>query len=132
MFNVGRFLTQGILNTLLLKNNSGFSHNGPYKHINDDTLIDKWHIGDIGSAEYTISADLNPENREILKCLVTASANNANVAIFAKNYTSQELVDIEVRVNDSVLELRARPKTSKTAGTKLIFTAHYFHNQNSL
>lgn len=129
MLNV---LTQGILNTLLLKNNSGFSHNGPWIHVTDNTLIDKWHIGDIGSAEYTISADLNPENKEILKCLITATENNANVAIYAKNYTVQELINIEVRVNNSYLELRASPTTPKTSGTKLIFTAHYFHNQNLL
>jgi len=131
MFNIAKFFTNGLQNTVLVKNNSGFSFNGPWKQIYDATLVDRWHLDDIGSAEYTISVDLDQNNREIMKCLITATANNANVVIYARNTTNTELVDLKVVSNDSYVELYASPSSNVTSGSKLIFTANYFQTQNT-
>jgi hypothetical protein len=66
-----------------------------------------------------------------MKCLITATANNANVVIYARNTTNTELVDLKVVSNDSYVELYASPSSNVTSGSKLIFTANYFQTQNT-
>ena len=132
MFNLSNFFSAGVKNSIELKDNGKFSHAGPYILLTEKTLIDKWHIGDIGSAEYTISADLNTSNKEIVKCLITAAINDANVVVYARNATNLSLIDLEVRINDSYLELYASPTNIKTSNSKLIYTVNYFRNQNPL
>lgn len=130
MFNITKFFAEGFKNTILLLNNSGFSFNGPWVQVYDNTLIDRWHLGDIGSAEYTIFLDFDNNNKEILKCLVTSTPENANVVIYARNSTNIELVDLRVLVNESYVDLYASPASSVVKGSKLIFSANYFQNQN--
>jgi hypothetical protein len=132
MFNILNFFSTGVKDSLKLKNNGKFSHNGPYILLTEKTLVDRWHIGDIGSAEYTLSADLNISNKEIVKCLITATTENANIVIYARNSTNISLINLEVRINESYLELFAEPTNLKTASSKLIYTVNYFQNQNPL
>jgi hypothetical protein len=132
MFNIAKFFTNGLQNTILVKNNTGMSYNGPWKQVYDNTLIDRWHIGDLGSAEYTIFADLNTNNKEILKCLLIATVDDASVVIYARNSTGTELIDLKAFVNDSYVEIYASPKQESLRGSKIIFTAQYFQNQNLL
>ena len=73
MFNIAKFISAGLQNSMLLKNNSGFSFSGPWKGIYNETLLDRWHVGDFNSAEYTISIDYDNSNKEILKCLVVGT-----------------------------------------------------------
>ena len=130
MFNITKFFAEGFKNTVLLLNNSGFSFNGPWLQVYENTPIDRWHIGDIGAAEYTIFTDFDANNKEILKCLVTATENNANVVIYARNSTNIELTDIRVLVNDSYVDVYASPASNIVQGSKLISSANYFQNQN--
>ena len=48
------------------------SIHGPGKKITEDTLLDRWLVGDFCAAEYTIVADLSTFPKEIVKCLVVA------------------------------------------------------------
>lgn len=132
MFNLLTHLAQGLQNTILMKNNSGFSHNGPFIRIEEETEIDRWYLGDFVSADYTISIDLDRENKELVKCSITATVDDANLIVYSRNYTNKTLVTLRVLVNDSYVSLLATPAFSKAAGSKIIFTKQLFHNQTPL
>lgn len=132
MINLLNYFTKGLKNTLLLKNNGGLSHNGPWISLHDNTQIDQWHINDFSSVEYTVSVDFDSVNKEIIKLLVTATVNNAFVVEYARNNTNIDLISVDALVNDSYVSVIANPKISKVAGAKVVFTAQYFQNQNLL
>ena len=139
MQNLKKYLTDGLKNTLLFRNNSGTSHNGPWKQVYTDTLLDRWHVGDFSSVEYTISADFDVNNKEIIKALITASRDRASVVVYARNNTRNDILSISATVNDSyvdiilnpVIDAEASPITNFT-GAKVIYTAQYFHTQTPL
>jgi hypothetical protein len=136
MQNLQKYLTDGLKNTLLFKNNSGTSHKGPWKQVYENTLLDRWHVGEFSSVEYTISADLDTDNKEIIKALITATDDRASVVVYARNHTLRELIAIEPAVNNSYVDVILNPAISSPAGqnngTKVIFTAQYFHTLNPL
>lgn len=134
MFNINTFVKEGLKNTLLFRNNAGTSHNGPWKQVYPNTVLDRFHVGDFASVEYTISADYNSDLKEILKVLVTATVDTASVVVYARNSTSFELIDIDAEVNESYVDVIVNPVNSDDstpfAGVKVIYTAQYFHTQN--
>lgn len=136
MFNIAKYLKTGLQNTLLLANNAGFSHAGPWKQVYTNTLLDRWHMGNFSSVEYTISADLDTNNKEILKVLVTATTDKASVVVYARNKTSRNLLTVSATVNDSYVDVILNPAITTPAGqndgVKVIYTAQYFHNLNPL
>lgn len=143
MQNLKKYLTDGLKNTLLFRNNSGTSHNGPWKQVYTNTLLDRWHVGDFSSVEYTISADFDVDNKEIIKVLVTASRNQASVVVYARNNTVNSILTISATVNDSYVDIILNPiivigdveldiLPQDYTGTKVIHTAQYFHTQTSL
>jgi hypothetical protein len=117
-------------------NNGSFSHNGPWKQVYEDTLLDRWHVGDFSTAEYTISADLDTNNKEILKVLVTATVDNASIVIYARNNTAKDLIEVTATVNQSYVDILINPAEPEdsvsNAGVKVFYTAQYFHNQTPL
>lgn len=136
MLNITQYLKAGLQNTLLFRNNSGFSHAGPWKQVYSNMLLDRWHMGDFSSVEYTISADLDTDNKEIIKVLVTATRDLASLVVYARNRTSRDLINISAIVNDSHVDIVVTPAitdlTGQNDGVKVIYTAQYFHNQNPL
>tara|TARA_Y100000385_G_C13065534_1_gene626498 strand:- start:418 stop:834 length:417 start_codon:yes stop_codon:yes gene_type:complete len=136
MQNLQKYLTDGLKNTLLFKNNSGTSHKGPWKQVYENTLLDRWHVGEFSSVEYTISADLDTDNKEIIKALITATDDQASVVVYARNHTLRELIAIEPVVSNSYVDVILNPAISAPAGqnngTKVIFTAQYFHTLTPL
>lgn len=132
MANLSKFFTEGLKNTVLLRNNSGFSHKGSWLLANPGTRLDRWFIGDFCSVEYTISSEYDSKNRELLKCLVTAGIDNANIKVYSRASTKQDLIDIEAIVNNSYVDVLINPKSDKLKNTKVIFTAQYFEAQNPL
>lgn len=136
MFNIANYLSDGLKNTLLFRNNSGMSYNGPWKQVYTDTLLDRWHVGDFSTAEYTISADLDTNNKEIIKVLVTATVNDANIVVYARNNTTRNLIDVSATVNSSYVDIILNPAAVVGAGSndgvKVIYFAQYFQNQNPL
>tara|TARA_B110000503_G_scaffold12801_1_gene17438 strand:+ start:26010 stop:26411 length:402 start_codon:yes stop_codon:yes gene_type:complete len=123
---------RGIQNTVLMTNNSGFSYAGTWKQAYTDTLVERWHIGDFSSAEFTISADFDDTKKELLKCLVTCGQNIANVVIYARSNVGEDLLNVTVTVNNSYVDLKVSPADQIYNGTKFIYTASYFANLNSL
>jgi len=122
----------GINNTVKLNNNSGFSYEGPWKQLYNNTLVEKWYLGDFSSAEFTISADYDNTHKEILKCLVTAGIDVANVVIYARSNFGVDLINLSVTVNGSSVELLASPTSEVYAGTRFIHTGSFFENQKPL
>lgn len=137
MFNISKLIKEGLKNTILFKNNLGISHKGPWVAAYPGTVLDRFHVGDFSTVEYTIAADFSSSRKEILKALVTASVDNASVVIYARNSTFEELINVDVEVNNSYVDVKISPATSTDssaitfAGSKVIFTANYFHTQNS-
>tara|TARA_B110000503_G_C7145768_1_gene412883 strand:- start:1074 stop:1511 length:438 start_codon:yes stop_codon:yes gene_type:complete len=143
MQNLKKYLTDGLKNTLLFRNNAGTSHNGPWKQVYTDTLLDRWHVGDFSSVEYTISADFNVDYKEIIKVLITASRDRASIVVYARNVTRNDLLTISATVNDSYVDVILNPMiiaedlereilAQDYTGTKVIYTAQYFHAQTPL
>lgn len=135
MFNILKFFSQGRKDSVLFKNNGAMSHNGPWKQIYPDTLLDRWHVGEFSSAEYTISVDLDNNDKELVKCLITAGLDIASVAIYARSNLGRNLVEITATVNDSYVDVILNPSaedSTTTAGAKVIYTVQYFQNQNPL
>lgn len=132
MFNLLTYLAQGLQNTVLMKNNSGFSYNGPFVRVEEETEIDRWYLGDFVSADYTISIDLDQDNKEFVKCSITAAVDNANLVVYSRNYTNKSLIDLRVLVNDSYVSLLATPAFSTASGSKIIFTKQLFQSQTPL
>ena len=143
MQNLTKYLTEGIKNTLLFKNNSGTSHNGPWKQIYENTQLDRWHVGDFSSVEYTISADYDVNNKEIIKVLITASRDRASIVVYARNNTLTDMLTISATVNDSYVDVILNPIIvvedidqgilgQDYTGVKVIHTAQYFHTQTPL
>lgn len=132
MFNLINFFTKGLKNTILFKDNGGFSHNGPWISLNENILLDRWHVNDFSSAEYTICADLNSASKELVKILVTATADDAHIVEYARSTTNIDIITIDALVNNSYVDIIVSPQITKTVGAKIFFTAHYFQNQTPL
>tara|TARA_B110000977_G_scaffold172376_1_gene224720 strand:+ start:116 stop:553 length:438 start_codon:yes stop_codon:yes gene_type:complete len=143
MQNLKKYLTDGLKNTLLFRNNAGTSYNGPWKQVYTNTLLDRWHVGNFSSVEYTVSVDFDVLNKEIIKVLVTATRDRASVVIYARNNTLADLVTVSATVNDSYVDIILNPiiiavdlendiPAQDYSGSKVIYTAKYFHTQNPL
>jgi hypothetical protein len=143
MQNLKKYLTDGLKNTLLFRNNAGTSYNGPWKQLYTNTLLDRWHVGNFSSVEYTISVDFDVLNKEIIKVLVTATRDRASVVIYARNNTLADLVTVSATVNDSYVDIILNPiiiavdlendiPAQDYSASKVIYTAKYFHTQNPL
>lgn len=131
MFDITKFFGKGLRNTVLARNNSAFSHNGPWKQIYTDTQAARWHHGEFSGAEFTISVDFDTDNKELIKCLVCNGVDTVSHSIYGRNNLGNELVEISAITNDSYVELIISPKTGYE-GAKFIYSANYYHNQNPL
>ena len=127
MFKLDKFFNKGLKDSVLLTGT--MSHNGPWKQAYANTLLDRFHVSDFSSAEYTISADYDKNNKEIIKVLVTASLDEASVVVYARNNLGTNLLDITATVNKSYVDITVNPTTGKE-GSKVIYTVQYFQNQN--
>ena len=129
MFSLAKFFNKGLKDSVLFLSNGAMSHNGPWKQVYTNTLLDRFHVGDFSSAEYTISVDYDKDKKEILKVLVTASLDEASIIIYARNNLGTNLVNITATVNNSYVDIIANP-TASNEGSKVIYTVQYYQNQN--
>jgi hypothetical protein len=143
MQNLTKYLTDGLKNTLLFKNNTGTSHKGPWKQVYTDTLLDRWHVGDFSSVDYTISGDFDADNKELIKVAITATRDRASIVVYARNNTINDMLMVSATVNDSYVDVILNPiiivedeenniAAQNFSGVKVISTAQYFHTQNPL
>jgi hypothetical protein len=142
MLNFARYFFKGIKNTLRLQNGVNFSYKGPWVTVISDTVLDEWYIGEFCAAEYTVVVDIGGSRREMVKCLLVAGPDNADITIFGRTSTSENLIDLKAVVNTSKVQLIAQPanspdgstydNSSLLVGSKVIFSANYYHTLNSL
>lgn len=137
MFNITKFFSVAANGALLSKNNGAVAHNGPWKQVYPNTVLDRWHVGDFSTAEYTISVDYSMSEREIIKCTVVANVQTASVVIYARNNLGNDLITISAEVNNSYVDIIVNPVeiivdeeiTFSSEGARTIYTVQYFYNQ---
>ena len=132
MFDITKYFTKGLGNSIQLQNNGSFSHNGPWKQVYTDTLLARWHSGEFSNAEFTISVDYSTTQKEIIKCIVCNSNDYASLVIIGRSNLGTNLVDLSAVVNSSYVDLIINPANVAYEGAKVIYTAQYFRNQNPL
>lgn len=142
MLNFAKFFFQGLKNTLRVQNGVNFSYKGPWKTIISDTILDEWYVGDFMAAEYTIVADVGNTRKEMIKCLVVAGPDQAKLTVFGRTALNENLIDLRAEINQSKLILYAQPanspdgstydNSSLLVGSKVIFSATYYHTLNDL
>ncbi len=140
--NFAKYFFRGIKNTLRLQNGVNFAYKGPWVGVTDHTVIDEWHVGDFCAAEYTIVVDVGNLRKEVLKAIVVAGPDKANITVYGKTSLSENLIDLSVAVTASKVQVIANPTSSTDGstyddsallvGSKLFFSATYFHTINEI
>jgi hypothetical protein len=121
---ISQFFLKGLNKTLKLINGTNFSYAGPWTTVHTTgTVIDTWYVGDFMTADYTISVDQGSSSKEIIKCLVAASPQNATVTIYGRTNLVSSLINLTATVNNSRITLIAR---SVTGECKVIYSANYY------
>ena len=136
MLDFTKFFMQGLKKTLRLQNGVNFSYKGPWVQLYPNTILDEWFIGDFCAAEYNIVIDLGNEDKEMIKCLVTAGAEQADVVVYGRTNLGRNLADVTATVDASRLKLFVDPAISDDSaggtGAKVIYSATYYYNLNEL
>lgn len=123
--DITKYFKKGLRGTILLAN-SHFSYGSTWKAVETSLPLDRWYQGDFSSAEYTINIELGKDKKEIIKCLLTASPNEASVVVYGRASTTTDLVTVTAQVTNSYVELVLSPKADATKGCKASFSATYF------
>tara|TARA_Y200000002_G_C22489543_1_gene582396 strand:+ start:168 stop:554 length:387 start_codon:yes stop_codon:yes gene_type:complete len=120
-----KYLKKGLRGTINVYD-SHFSYGSTWQAVESTLPLDRWYQGDFASAEYTISIELGKDKKEIIKCLLTASPNEASVVVYGRASTTTDLVNVTAQVTNSYVELILSPKTDAQKGCKASFSATYF------
>ena len=142
MLNFARYFLQGLKNTLRVQNGVNFSYKGPWVTVISDTVLDEWYVGDFMAADYTIAVDVGNSRKEMIKCMVVAGPNQADLTVYGRTNTNENLIDISASVTASKLSLIVGPASSPDGstydnsslliGSKVIFSATYYHTINEI
>jgi hypothetical protein len=142
MLNFARYFLQGLKNTLRVQNGVNFSYKGPWVTVISDTVLDEWYVGDFMAADYTIAVDVGNSRKEMIKCMVVAGPNQADLTIYGRTNTNENLIDISATVTASKVSLIVGPASSPDGstydnssllvGSKVIFSATYYHTINEI
>lgn len=124
------YYQSGLNDSVLMKNNGKVSHNGPWGAVYENTVIERLYIGDFCAADFTIVVDLDTANKELIKCTLVSTIDNASLVVYSRNSTTAELVNLTARVNDSYVELLINPAIPRAEGAKYIYTSQLFQTQN--
>ena len=120
------FFTKGQNNSILLPSRSNFSFRGSWVAIQrNNTIIDKFHLGDFSSAMYQVAVEFDSNEKETMQISVVARPDRAVVSIFGRATINQELIDITAAVDASSGYLYGSPKTRSYLGSKVTFHATY-------
>ncbi len=117
----------GLRGTLKLANGAQFSHAGPWVNVIEKIAIDSWYVGDFMSADYSIVVDAGTNSKEIIRCLIVASPDNAAITIYGQTDLSGKTIELEASVNNSKLTLYASPISN---AAKVFFNASYYQTIN--
>ena len=130
------FFSKGAKNTVALKGGTNFSYIGPWVKLMESpiqTRLDRWHLGEFCAVEYSIVADFDTTNREIVKCIVTAGKDIADLTIYGRSNLGASILNITATVNNSYVDIIATPSNEDStvlAGAKVLYQATYFKTLN--
>lgn len=128
--NISDYFINGIKNTIKLKSGKNFSFFNNWQQIYTNTIIDEFYLSDFIAAEYTIIVDAGNSAREIIKCIVVAGLNEANITIYGRVNLGTNLINLNAIVNASKVSLLASPAVG--SGHKCYVTANYYQSINQL
>ena len=120
-----KYFKKGLRGTINVYD-SHFSYGSTWQAVESSLPLDRWYQGDFASAEYTISIELGRDRKEIIKCLLTASPNEASVVVYGRASSTTDLVSVTAQVTNSYVDLILSPKTDAQKGCKASFSATYF------
>lgn len=121
------YFDRGANGTLKLKNNTQLSYKPHWKKLYNNTVIDSWHVGEIVAAEYTIVVDLHKDSKEIIKVMAIAGPSDASITIVGRSNIEEKLVVLDATVDLSSFKLIAGPANQDVEGSRIMFSANYFH-----
>jgi len=130
------FFSKGAKNTVALKGGTNFSYIGPWVKLMESpiqTRLDRWHLGEFCAVEYSIVADFDTTNREIVKCIVTAGKDIADLTIYGRSNLGASILNITATVNNSYVDIIVTPSNEDStvlAGAKVLYQATYFKTLN--
>jgi plastocyanin len=75
------------------------------------------------TADYTISVDQGSSSKEIVKCLVAGTTQNASVTVYGRTNLAGNLINLTATVNNSRVSLIAR---AITGDCKIIYSVNYY------
>lgn len=132
---ISKIFSRFVKNTLVLNNGVQFAYKGPWVSIAPNTIIDSWFIGDFMAADYTIAIDYDLQNKEIIKCCISATADNADLIVYGRTSIENNLITLSATVDNSRCFLIANPAVGLDGSTimsnsKLIFSANYYKTLN--
>ena len=120
------FFIKGAHNTLRLKNNTQFSYKNHWKSLHSNIVLDKWHIGEIMSANYTIIADNGRDDKETIQVLAVAGPDNAAITITGRAGLSTDILSVSASVDKSSFQLIVSPAAVGKEGARVMYKATYF------
>jgi hypothetical protein len=123
--NISDYFTKGLKKTLKFRNNANLSYKGQWTQLFDNTVIDEFFVGDFMAAEYTICVDAGSVDREIIKCLVVAGVETANITTYGRVNLGNNLINLSANVDSSKVSITASP--IGLAGKKFYYTANYYY-----
>jgi len=135
--DITKFFGSGLKGTVKMKNGSQFSYSGPWVYLINGTTtrLDRWHMGSFMAAEYTIVAEFSNTDKEIIKCIVIAGPDKADLTIYGKADLGNSLITVSAVVNQSYIDINVTPITGQNIDwtkTKVIFKADYFQALNPI
>ena len=120
------FFIKGAHNTLRLRNNTQFAYKNHWKSLHSNIVLDKWHIGEIMSANYTIIADNGRNDKETIQVLAIAGPDDAAITITGRAGLSTDILTLSANVDKSSFELIVSPAAAGKEGARVMYTATYF------
>lgn len=128
--NFSDYFLKGLEGTLRFANGKNLSYKGPWVSVFADTEIDSFYVGSFMAAEYTIAVDSGNTDKEIIKCLVVAGPETANLSIYGRTSLDGDLITLTASVNTSKVSVIANPVKVETP--KLIYSVNYYYTINEL
>lgn len=137
--DANKVFDKGEKGTVVLKNGAQFSYRGPWIYLLDGktTRLDRWHMGTFMAAEYTIVGEFSNTQKEIIKCIVVAGPDKADLTVYGKADLGQNILDVQAVVNNSYVDINLSLIAKAVSGidyskTKAIFQATYFESINPI
>jgi hypothetical protein len=132
MLSLTQHFSTGPQGTIGLKPGSNLSYKGTQSQIYNNTEIDRWFVGEFSSAKYTITAEFDSNQKEILEVLVVARPEHASYTILGRVSIEDFLIELDVSVNESWMSLVASPTSLAFNGVKVSFFATYAETMTAL